>query len=28
MESNGFKVIDMTEMNGITYFITQNNRAK
>jgi hypothetical protein len=27
MESNGFKVIDMTEMNGITYFITQNNSS-
>jgi len=25
MESNGFKVIDMTEINGITYFRTQNH---
>lgn len=25
MESNGFKVIDMTEINGVTYFRTQNN---
>jgi hypothetical protein len=24
-ESHGFKVIDMTEINGLTYFRTQNN---
>ena len=24
LESHGFKVIDMTEINGLTYFITQN----
>jgi len=24
LESNGFKVIDMTEINGLTYFRTQN----
>jgi hypothetical protein len=28
MESNGFRVIDMTEINGITYFITQNQDSK
>jgi len=28
MESNGFKVIDMTEMNGITYFVTQHNNYR
>lgn len=27
LESNGFKVIDMTEINGLTYFRTQNNRS-
>ncbi len=26
LESNGLKVIDMTEINGLTYFRTQNNR--
>ena len=25
LESNGFKVIDMTEINGLTYFRTRNN---
>jgi len=25
MESNGFRVIDMTEINGITYFFARNN---
>ena len=25
LESHGFKVIDMTEINGLTYFRTQNN---
>jgi hypothetical protein len=24
LESHGFKVIDMTEINGLTYFLTQN----
>ena len=24
-ESNGFKVIDMTEINGLTYFVTQKD---
>lgn len=28
MEANGFRVIDMTEMNGITYFITRNNSPR
>jgi len=27
LESHGFKVIDMTEINGLTYFRTQNFRA-
>jgi hypothetical protein len=26
LESHGFKVIDMTEINGLTYFRAQNNR--
>jgi len=26
LESNGFKVLDMTEINGLTYFRAQNNR--
>ena len=26
LESHGFKVIDMTEINGLTYFRTQNHR--
>jgi len=25
-ESHGFKVLDMTEINGLTYFRTQNHR--
>jgi hypothetical protein len=25
LESHGFKVIDMTEINGLTYFRSQNN---
>jgi hypothetical protein len=25
MESNGFRIIDMTEINGITYFFARNN---
>jgi hypothetical protein len=28
MRSHGFSVIDMTEINGITYFITQNTNDK
>jgi hypothetical protein len=24
LESHGFKIIDMTEINGLTYFRTQN----
>jgi hypothetical protein len=27
LESHGFKVIDMTEINGMTYFRTQNHRT-
>ena len=27
LESHGFKIIDMTEINGLTYFRTQNYRA-
>ena len=27
-ESHGFQVIDMTEINGVTYFRTQNNRLE
>jgi hypothetical protein len=26
LESHGFKIIDMTEINGLTYFRTQNYR--
>jgi len=26
LESHGFKIIDMTEINGLTYFRTQNLR--
>jgi len=26
LESHGFKVLDMTEINGLTYFRTQNHR--
>jgi hypothetical protein len=26
LESHGFKIIDMTEINGLTYFRTQNHR--
>lgn len=26
LESHGFKVLDMTEINGLTYFMTQNHR--
>jgi hypothetical protein len=26
LESHGFKIIDMTEINGLTYFRTQNFR--
>ncbi len=26
LESHGFKVIDMTEINGLTYFRSQNHR--
>jgi hypothetical protein len=26
LESHGFKIIDMTEINGVTYFMTQNYR--
>jgi len=26
LDSHGFKVVDMTEMNGITYFNTLNQR--
>ena len=27
LESHGFKIIDMTEINGLTYFRTQNYRG-
>jgi hypothetical protein len=27
LENNGFKVIDMTELNGFTYFCSQNQRS-
>lgn len=28
LESHGFKVLDMTEINGLTYFRTQNHRGQ
>jgi hypothetical protein len=27
LESHGFKIMDMTEINGMTYFRTQNYRT-
>jgi len=27
LEDNGFKVFDMTELNGLTYFLAQKTRV-